>query len=180
MDDFVSPGRLQVADDAVHRGLPHPGHHGFQIHAGAKMSGCERRPELVKPEIFWIQPGFRGVSLERSNHMRIGSSTPRAEDKRARSRSLGRERFSIDFERFEQLVGYRDLAFDLDESGKVKYHYVIIDYFVHVKNGVAQASSDAAELRWVPFDEVEDYDLTRSFRVFFRNNREKLEKYNSY
>lgn len=69
---------------------------------------------------------------------------------------------------------------DLDESGKVKYHYVIIDYFVHVKNGVAQASSDAAELRWVPFDEVEDYDLTRSFRVFFRNNREKLEKYNSY
>ena len=69
---------------------------------------------------------------------------------------------------------------DLDENGKVKYHYIIIDYFVHVKNGVAQASSDAAELRWVPFDEVENYDLTRSFRLFFRNNREKLEKANSY
>ena len=49
---------------------------------------------------------------------------------------------------------------DLDENGKVKYHYVIIDYFVHVKAGTAEASSDAAELRWVPFDEVEDYDLT--------------------
>src|SRR5580698_729083 len=46
LDDFVSPGRLQVTNDAVHRGLPHPSHHGFQIDAGAKVSGYERRPEL--------------------------------------------------------------------------------------------------------------------------------------
>jgi 8-oxo-dGTP diphosphatase len=65
---------------------------------------------------------------------------------------------------------------DLDEMGKVKYHYVIIDYFVHMKNGTAQAASDAAELRWVPLDEVEGYDLTMSFRFFFRRNRVKLEK----
>ncbi len=69
---------------------------------------------------------------------------------------------------------------DLDEQGKVKYHYVIIDYLVHVKGGNIQAASDAAELRWVPFDEVESYNLTASFRVFFRQNREKLEKANSY
>jgi len=69
---------------------------------------------------------------------------------------------------------------DLDEKSKVKYHYVIIDYLVHVKNGTVQAASDAAELRWVPFDEVEKYDLTTSFRLFFRHNREGLEKANSY
>jgi len=69
---------------------------------------------------------------------------------------------------------------DLDEQGKVKYHYVIIEYLVHVKNGTAKASSDAAELLWVPFEEVENYNLTSSFRLFFRNNREKLEKSNSY
>jgi ADP-ribose pyrophosphatase YjhB (NUDIX family) len=69
---------------------------------------------------------------------------------------------------------------DLDENGKVKYHYVIIDYLVQVKGGKAQASSDAAELHWVPFEEVENYNLTSSFRLFFRNNREKLEKSNSY
>ncbi|MGA3289983.1 MAG: hypothetical protein ABSD42_07095 [Candidatus Bathyarchaeia archaeon] len=63
---------------------------------------------------------------------------------------------------------------DLDEKGKVKYHYVIIDYFVHLKNETAQATSDALELRWAPFDEAEDYDLTTSFRLFFRHNREKL------
>lgn len=69
---------------------------------------------------------------------------------------------------------------DLDEQGKVKYHYVIVDYLVKIKCGNIAAASDAAELRWVPFDEVEDYNLTASFRVFFKQNREKLEKANSY
>ncbi|MCW3995798.1 MAG: NUDIX hydrolase [Candidatus Bathyarchaeota archaeon] len=69
---------------------------------------------------------------------------------------------------------------DFDAAGKVKYHYVIIDYLVHVKSGNAVCSSDAAELRWVPFSEVESYNLTASFRLFFRKNREKLAKVNSY
>ncbi len=67
-----------------------------------------------------------------------------------------------------------------DAEGKVKYHYVIVDYIVHVKGGEIAAASDAAELRWVPFDEVEGYDLTASFRLFFRNNRDKLAKLDSY
>jgi 8-oxo-dGTP diphosphatase len=78
-----------------------------------------------------------------------------------------------------ELVGVVDNV-DLDEQGKVKYHYVIIDYLVHVKAGEIQAASDAAELRWVPFDEVENYNLTASFHVFFRNSRQKLENANSY
>jgi 8-oxo-dGTP diphosphatase len=69
---------------------------------------------------------------------------------------------------------------DLDEQRKVKYHFIIIDYLVHVRAGSAAAASDAVELRWVPFEEVEGYDLTASFRLFFRNNREKLEKAASY
>jgi 8-oxo-dGTP diphosphatase len=69
---------------------------------------------------------------------------------------------------------------DFDEDGKIKYHYVIIDYLVHVKGGDINAASDAEELRWVPFDEVEGYNLTASFRLFFRQNRVKLEKANSY
>src|SRR5512140_1716282 len=55
---------------------------------------------------------------------------------------------------------------DLDEQGKIKYHYVIIDYLVQVKTGTIQAASDAAELCWVPFSKVEDYNLTASFRAF--------------
>ncbi len=69
---------------------------------------------------------------------------------------------------------------ELDAEGKIRYHYVIIDYLVHIVGGVIGAATDAAELRWVPFDEVENYDLTTSFRFFFRNNREKLAKATSY
>ncbi len=69
---------------------------------------------------------------------------------------------------------------DLDNKGKVKYHYVIVDYLVHVVGGEIGAASDAVELHWVPFDQVENYDLTTSFRLFFRNNREKLSKANSF
>jgi mutator protein MutT len=63
----------------------------------------------------------------------------------------------------------------LDEKGKIKYHYVIVDYLVRVRRGVPKAASDADELKWVPFSEVEEYDLTESFRDFFRRNRQKLE-----
>jgi len=66
-----------------------------------------------------------------------------------------------------------------DENGRVKYHFVIVDYFVKLEGGTLKAADDAAELRWVRFSEVENYDLTRSFREFFQRNRQKLEKLNS-
>jgi 8-oxo-dGTP diphosphatase len=65
---------------------------------------------------------------------------------------------------------------ELDEDGKVKYHFVIIDYSVKVRGNVFKAASDAEELRWVPLGNVEKYDLTSSFRAFFRRNRQKLER----
>ncbi len=64
---------------------------------------------------------------------------------------------------------------DLDEKGVVKYHFVIVDYLVRVEGTTFEAASDAEELQWVPFDEVETFDLTSSFRVFFRRNRRRLE-----
>lgn len=67
----------------------------------------------------------------------------------------------------------------LDEDGRIKYHFVIVDYFVKFKGGKLKAADDAAELRWVKFSEVENYDLTKSFREFFQKNRQKLEKLNS-
>ena len=63
----------------------------------------------------------------------------------------------------------------LDETGKVKYHFVIIDYLVNVKCGKLHASSDADDLTWVAFDDVEGFGLTRSFRAFFKRNRKLLE-----
>ena len=68
---------------------------------------------------------------------------------------------------------------ELDENGKVKYHFVIIDYFMRLKGGTPKASSDAAELRWVRLDDVESYALTRTFREFFIKNYERLKNFDS-
>ena len=67
----------------------------------------------------------------------------------------------------------------LDEEGRVKYHFVIIDYLVKLKAGKLRAASDAAELQWVPFGEVEKYDLTPTFRAFFQRNQKRLEQLSS-
>jgi 8-oxo-dGTP diphosphatase len=67
----------------------------------------------------------------------------------------------------------------LDENGKVRYHFIIIDYFVKLKGGTLKAASDAAELRWVGLDEVENHDLTITFRIFFQRNRQRLQKLDS-
>ena len=65
-------------------------------------------------------------------------------------------------------------SIEFDELGKVRYHFVIIDYLVRVTGGASSASSDAAELRWVNFEDVESYDLTSTFREFFRRNSQKI------
>jgi 8-oxo-dGTP diphosphatase len=64
----------------------------------------------------------------------------------------------------------------LNENGKVKYHFVIVDYFVRLKSGKLEAASDAASLEWVPLGEVENKDLTTSFRNFFLEHYEDLKK----
>ena len=68
---------------------------------------------------------------------------------------------------------------DFDEQGRVRYHFVIVDYFVRLKGGTPEAASDAEEVKWVPLDEVERHDLTRTFRAFFQRNRQKLERFDS-
>jgi 8-oxo-dGTP diphosphatase len=78
-----------------------------------------------------------------------------------------------------QLIDVVD-SVTFDEEKKIKYHYVIADYFVKVKGGELKAESDVLELRWVPFEELNQYVLTISFKDFFRDNRAELEQLDSY
>jgi 8-oxo-dGTP diphosphatase len=82
----------------------------------------------------------------------------------------------VDEPRLVDVVNYVSLG----EKGAVMYHYVIIDYLVTVKSGKLKAASDADALKWVPFNEVDEYDLTESFRFFFQRNRQKLENASLY
>jgi 8-oxo-dGTP diphosphatase len=65
---------------------------------------------------------------------------------------------------------------DVDDVGKVKYHFVIVDFHVKILGGSLQPDSDADELRWISLAEVEEYDLTASFRRFFVKNKGKFTK----
>jgi 8-oxo-dGTP diphosphatase len=82
----------------------------------------------------------------------------------------------VDEPRLVDVVNYVSLG----EKGAVMYHYVIIDYLVTMKGGKLKAASDADALKWVPFNEVDEYDLTESFRLFFQRNRQKLENASLY
>ncbi|MFX1379467.1 MAG: NUDIX hydrolase [Promethearchaeota archaeon] len=53
-----------------------------------------------------------------------------------------------------------------DASGKIEFHYVLINYFVEEiegdKNQSPKAADDALEAKFVPFEELKDYKLTLS------------------
>jgi 8-oxo-dGTP diphosphatase len=53
-----------------------------------------------------------------------------------------------------------------DESGKVEYHYVLINYFVKQIEGDQNQqpipNSDALDAKFVPYEELKDYTLSES------------------
>jgi len=47
-----------------------------------------------------------------------------------------------------------------DADGRVRYHWVLVDYLAVAHGGTLCAGDDAAEARWVRIDEVGTYDTT--------------------
>jgi ADP-ribose pyrophosphatase YjhB (NUDIX family) len=47
-----------------------------------------------------------------------------------------------------------------DDAGRVRYHYVLVDYLAYADAGTAVAGSDAADVQWVDVDSVERLDIT--------------------
>jgi 8-oxo-dGTP diphosphatase len=47
-----------------------------------------------------------------------------------------------------------------DAEGRVRYHWVLVDYLAYPESLATTAASDAAEARWVPIAEVERLDIT--------------------
>jgi len=55
-----------------------------------------------------------------------------------------------------------------DGEGKVEYHYVILDFVGSRPTGTLAASSDCADARWVPVDELHDYATTDGLEPVIR------------
>jgi ADP-ribose pyrophosphatase YjhB (NUDIX family) len=49
-----------------------------------------------------------------------------------------------------------------DGDGRVRYHWVLVDYLAFPESDAVVAGSDAAEACWVPLDEVEQLDTTEA------------------
>lgn len=52
----------------------------------------------------------------------------------------------------------------LDEAGKHKYHYVVLDYYCDAIRGEPRAGSDAAEVAWVSEKDLDAYALSTAAR----------------
>jgi len=50
------------------------------------------------------------------------------------------------------------------EDGRVRYHYVLIDFLCQVVSGDLKAGSDASDVRWFVGDELESLDLPHDTR----------------
>jgi hypothetical protein len=42
-----------------------------------------------------------------------------------------------------------------DDSGRVQFHYVLVDYLCRIVEGSAACASDAMDLRWATRDELD-------------------------
>jgi 8-oxo-dGTP diphosphatase len=52
----------------------------------------------------------------------------------------------------------------LDEDGKVRYHFVLVDYLCRPIGGTLEAQSDASECAWVPVGQLREYRMAEKPR----------------
>ncbi|MFQ6084694.1 MAG: NUDIX hydrolase [Candidatus Bathyarchaeia archaeon] len=58
-----------------------------------------------------------------------------------------------------------------DERGKIRYHYVLVDFLAHPTGGRLKVASDAQDAQWIDIDKVDQYPLTKTFRRLLQKLR---------
>ena len=66
------------------------------------------------------------------------------------------------------LLGVVD-KIERDDAGRIRFHFVIVDYLAEVKGGSLKASSDALEARWVRAEEFPKYRLSPTLVKLLRD-----------
>jgi ADP-ribose pyrophosphatase YjhB (NUDIX family) len=55
-----------------------------------------------------------------------------------------------------------------DAEGRVRYHYILVDYLAYPESEAITAGSDAADACWVPIDGVDELDVTEGLSDMIR------------
>ncbi len=64
-----------------------------------------------------------------------------------------------------------------DESAQLQYHYALLQFLACPKSGTLRPGGDVLDAIWVSLGDVEGFNLTDSFRSFFRKHRKELEQF---
>ena len=70
-----------------------------------------------------------------------------------------KEETSLDIE-IKELIGVFD-SMTYDDAGRLRFHYVLIDYLAHAKGGSLKGNAEVADVRWVKVGELRGYELTK-------------------
>lgn len=62
-----------------------------------------------------------------------------------------------------ELINAFDMV-DRDEEGKIRYHYVLIDFLAKPVGGEEKPNAEVTEMKWVTHREAKAMDLTRTAR----------------
>ena len=61
-----------------------------------------------------------------------------------------------------------------DDHGKIRYHFVIVDYVCWPHDGEAVPGSDAEDVAWVSADEIDDYKVNAHAKAVILRGLEVL------
>jgi 8-oxo-dGTP diphosphatase len=62
-----------------------------------------------------------------------------------------------------ELINVLDMI-EAEEGGKVRYHYVLVDFLARPTGGTERLSAEITDLRWVAYEEAKGMDLTKTAR----------------
>lgn len=69
-----------------------------------------------------------------------------------------------------ELIGLVDVfePIERDENGRIRYHFVVIDYWARHRRGTPHPQDDAADVAWVPLDRLPHLPMEEATRRVIR------------
>jgi len=62
-----------------------------------------------------------------------------------------------------------------DADGRIKFHYVILEFLARPLEGEIKASSDALEVKWVPIEKIGEYNITNTLHKLLKKHKRRLQ-----